>query len=147
MRAGKIVETGDPRQIYFRSGDRFVADFIGRANLIPGKVAALEGSHAVVETDIGTIVGLNRQGIVPGKEAVLCVRPEFIRTAITGAAGDRNLFRGKIETLLFIGEAYEGEIRIGDTLLTTTISPMVDLVEGGDIRIAFDPDHCFLLPA
>jgi len=122
-------------------------DFIGRANLIPGKVASLEGPHAVIETDIGAIVGLNPQRIDPGKEAVLCVRPEFIRTAVTGAMEDRNLFRGKIETLLFIGEAYEGEIRIGETLVTTTISPTVDLAEGGDIRIAFDPDHCFLLPA
>jgi iron(III) transport system ATP-binding protein len=78
---------------------------------------------------------------------VLCVRPEFIRTAATGAAGGRNLFHGKIETLLFIGEAYEGEIRIGDTPVTTTISPTVDVVEGGDIFLSFDPDHCFLLPA
>jgi iron(III) transport system ATP-binding protein len=141
------VETGDPKKIYFRSGDRFVADFIGRANLIPGKVAALEGSHAVIETEIGAIVGLNPKGIEPGKEAVLCVRPEFIRTAVTAAAGDRNLVRGKVETLLFVGEAYEGEIRIGETLVTTTISPTADLVEGGEIGIAFDPDHCFLLPA
>jgi len=147
MRAGKIVETGDPRQIYFRSGDRFVADFIGRANLIPGKVAALEGSHAVIETGIGAIVGSNPRGIEPGEEAVLCVRPEFIRTAVTGAAGDRNLFLGRVETLLFIGEAYEGEIRINETLVTTTISPTADPVEGSDIRIAFDSDHCFLLPA
>jgi len=66
---------------------------------------------------------------------------------VTAAAGDRNLFLGKVETLLFFGEAYEGEIRIGDTVVTTTISPTADLVEGSDIHIAFDSDHCFLLPA
>ena len=49
---------------------------------------------------------------------MLCVRPEFIKTEATGAAGGRNLFRGKIETLLFVGEAYEGEIRIGNTRIT-----------------------------
>jgi iron(III) transport system ATP-binding protein len=147
MRAGRIVEVGDPRKIYFRSDDRFVADFIGRANLLKGKVVTVEGPHAVLDTEIGSIVGLNSQKIAPGAEAMLCVRPEFIRLAATGPAGGRNVFRGKVETLLFIGEAYEGEIRIGDTLVTTTISPTADVAEGGEIVLSFDPDHCFLLPA
>jgi iron(III) transport system ATP-binding protein len=147
MRAGRIVEVGDPKKIYFRSDSRFVADFIGRANLIKGKVVMLEGSHAVIDTEIGTIVGLNSQEIAPGQEAMLCVRPEFIKLAATDAAGGRNIFRGKVETLLFTGEAYEGEIRIGNTLVTTTISPTVHVVEGGELYLSFDPDHCFLLPA
>ncbi len=53
MRAGRIVEEGDPKKIYFRSDSKFVADFIGRANLIPGKVASLEGDRAALETAIG----------------------------------------------------------------------------------------------
>jgi iron(III) transport system ATP-binding protein len=147
MRAGKIVEVGDPRKIYFRSDDRFVADFIGRANLIPGTVASVDGPHAKIETEIGTIVGLNVQEIAPGREALLCVRPEFIRLTAPGEGGGGNVFQGKVDTLLFIGEAYEGEIRIGGTRFTTTISPTVDLAEGDDVSISFDPDHCFLLPA
>jgi iron(III) transport system ATP-binding protein len=147
MRAGRIVEVGDPKKIYFRSDSRFVADFIGRANLIKGRVVKLEGSHAVIDTGIGTIVGLNSQNIGPGQEATLCVRPEFIKLAATDAAGGRNIFRGKVETLLFTGEAFEGEIRIGDTAVTTTISPTVNVVEGDELFLSFDPDHCFLLPA
>lgn len=145
MRAGSIVETGDPKKIYFNSDDRFVADFIGRANLIRGKVSALEGSHAVIDTDIGPIVGLNSHDIPVGREAMLCVRPEFINLATTDEAEKRNTFLGKVESLIFIGEAYEGEIKIGETLLTTTISPTVNMVEGDDIYISFDSDHCFLL--
>ena len=146
MRAGAIVEVGEPKKIYFNSDHRFVADFIGRANLIPGKVQSLEGSQAVIETGIGSIVGLNSQEIQPGTDAMLCVRPEFMRLASTSDAGGRNVFKGKVETLIFIGEAYEGEIRIGEILLTTTIPPTVDMKEGDDIYISFDPDHCFLLP-
>ncbi|MDF1537033.1 MAG: ABC transporter ATP-binding protein [bacterium] len=147
MRAGSIVEIGDPRKIYFNSDHRFVADFIGRANLIAGTVSAREDGHAVIETVIGPIVGLNSQGIAPGMEAVLCVRPEFMSLASTNDSGARNVFKGKVETLLFVGEAYEGDIRIGDTLLTTTIPPTVDIVAGDDLYISFDPDHCFLLPS
>lgn len=145
MRAGRIVEEGDPKKIYFRSDSKFVADFIGRANLVPGRVASLKGEHAALETSIGTIVALNPQKIPPGSEALACVRPEFIRVA--GGGGNGNVFRGKVETLLFIGEAYEGEIRIGDTLVTTSIPPTADVAEGGEVSVSFEPDHCFLLPA
>ena len=145
MRSGRIVEEGDPKKIYFRSDSKFVADFIGRANLIPGKVASRDGDRSSVETAIGPIVGLNPQKIAVGAEALVCVRPEFIRVA--GAGGNGNVFRGKVETLLFIGEAYEGEIRIGGTLITTSIPAAADIVEGGEVSIAFEPDRCFLLPA
>jgi iron(III) transport system ATP-binding protein len=146
MRAGRIVEIGEPRKIYFNADHRFVADFIGRANLIKGRVQALEDSHAVLDSAIGTVVGLNSHGLAPGSEAIFCARPEFIRLAPPGGAQGRNLFRGKVETLVFIGEAYEGEIRIGDTLLTTTVEPTADFAEGDEISVSFDPDHCFLLP-
>jgi len=147
MRAGKIIEIGDPKKIYFNSDDKFVADFIGRANLIKGKVAKQEGEHAVFASEIGSIVALNSQGIPAGQDAMLCVRPEFIRLAQEQGAEGRNIFSGKMESLIFIGEAYEGEIRIGDTLLTTTIEPTENIVEGDNISISFDPDHCFLLSA
>jgi iron(III) transport system ATP-binding protein len=146
MRAGAIVEVGEPRKIYFNSDHQFVADFIGRANLIIGTVSALEDGHAVIDTGIGPITGLNSQGIKPGSQAVLCVRPEFMTLASTEAAGARNIFRGEVETLVFVGEAYEGEIRIGDTLLTTTIPPTEEMRKGDEIYVSFDPDHCFLLP-
>ena len=144
MREGRIIEIGDPKKIYFNADHRFVADFIGRANLIPGKVTALENGHAVIASEIGSILGLNSHGLEPGDEAMLCVRPEFMRLA--GEKGQaRNLFRGRVETLVFVGEAYEGEIRVGDRLLTTTITPTADLAEGDEVDISFDPDHCFLL--
>jgi len=146
MKSGAIVEEGEPRKIYFNSDHQFVADFIGRANLIPGKVSSLEDDHAVIETGIGAVVGLNSQEIRPGDEAVLCVRPEFMHLATTGESGSRNVFKGKIETLVFVGEAYEGDIRIGESLLTTTIPPTVDVAAGDELFVSFDADHCFLLP-
>jgi iron(III) transport system ATP-binding protein len=147
MRAGRIIEIGSPKKIYFNSDHRFVADFIGRANLIKGRVARAEGEHAVFDSDIGQITGMNSQAIAPGQEAMLCIRPEFMKLASTEGEKAKNVFRGKVETLLFVGEAYEGEIRIGQTLLTATIEPTEDINEGDEIFVSFDPDHCFLLPA
>jgi iron(III) transport system ATP-binding protein len=145
MRAGRIIEIGDPRKIYFNSDHRFVADFIGRANLIPGRVISVEGSDAVIDSAIGQIAALNSRQIGIGREVTLCVRPELIKVARTGAAGDHNLFRGIVESLVFVGEAYEGEVRVGDTLFTTIIEPTARIAQGDEVTLSFDPDHSFLI--
>lgn len=145
MRAGKIVEIGDPKKIYFNSDHKFVADFIGRANLVRGTVEKIDGDHALFASEIGPVLAHNGQNIPVGDEAVLCIRPEFIRLAQEHEEGDGNVYRGRIESLIFIGEAYEGEVRVGETVLTTTIEPTREVREGDSISIAFDPDHCFLL--
>ncbi|MFA5027421.1 MAG: ABC transporter ATP-binding protein, partial [Candidatus Methylomirabilota bacterium] len=49
MRAGRIVEIGTPAKIYFDADDRFVADFIGRANLVNGRVRGEEGGLTGVD--------------------------------------------------------------------------------------------------
>jgi iron(III) transport system ATP-binding protein len=147
MRAGRIVEIGDPKKIYFNSDDRFVADFIGRANLIPGKVRRLDAPHAVMDSAIGDIVACNSRQIDAGREALVCVRPEFIKIVTTGRPEGPNCFRGRVENLVFVGETYEGEIRIGETLLTMAIEPSITIGEGDEIVVSFNPDHCFLLSA
>jgi iron(III) transport system ATP-binding protein len=146
MRAGRIVEIGDPKRVYFNSGNQFVADFIGRANLIKGRIASQDGLHAVIDTEIGTIRGLNSQKLASGTAAALCVRPEFISLADKPVGEADNIFRGTMETLVFIGEAYEGDIRVGEQLFTTTVSPTIQIAEGDEVSISFNPDHCFLLP-
>ncbi len=145
MRAGKIIEIGEPKKIYFNSDHKFVADFIGRANLIKGKITQEEGDHALFASTIGPVRALNSQHIPAGREAVLCVRPEFIRLAREQDKTGENNYLGQVESLIFVGEAYEGEIRIGETVLTTTIEPTEDLKEGDRISVSFDRDHCFLL--
>src|SRR3990172_3445850 len=55
MRSGQIVEMGSPKKIYFDADTRFVADFIGRANLVKAKVRGEEGGYTMVECGLGTI--------------------------------------------------------------------------------------------
>ena len=123
-----------------------MADFIGRANLIDGRVTAVEASYTIVDSSIGTIACQKSPNVSVGNEASLCIRPEFIKV-VEGEVGEpRNIFRGRVESLLFIGEAYEGEIRIADTLLVTRIEPTTAVKQGDEIALYLDPDHCFVLP-
>jgi iron(III) transport system ATP-binding protein len=145
MKDGRIVEIGTPKKIYFDSDHRFVADFIGRANLIDGKVTAVEDSYSIIDSDIGTVACQKSPDLPPGNAVTICVRPEFIKVMEGGTGDGRNIFRGRVESLVFVGEAYEGEISIAGTRLITRIEPTADVKEGDEIALSFDPDHCFVL--
>jgi len=145
MKSGCIAEIGTPKKIYFDSDHRFVADFIGRANLIDGKVTAVEGSYTIIDSGIGTIACLKNPDTLPGNAVTLCIRPEFIKVMEGDTRDGRNIFRGRVDSLLFVGEAYEGEIIIAGTRLITRIEPTTIVREGDEIALSFDPDHCFVL--
>jgi len=145
MKDGRMVEIGTPKKIYFDSDHRFVADFIGRANLIPGTVKAIENSCTIVDSSIGTITCQKSSDTSVGNAVTLCIRPEFIKVMEKHTTEGSNIFRGKVESLLFVGDAYEGEIIIADTRLIIRIEPTAAVEEGDEIALSFDPDHCFVL--
>jgi iron(III) transport system ATP-binding protein len=145
MKDGRIIEIGSPKKIYFNSDHQFVADFIGRANLIEGKVRVVEDSYAMIDTGIGAITCLKNPATTPGNTVSICIRPEFIRVMEQDTRECRNIFRGRVDSLVFIGEAYEGEIVIADTPLFTRIKSTAVITKGEEITLFFDPDHCFVL--
>jgi iron(III) transport system ATP-binding protein len=146
MRAGRIVEVGTPAKIYFDAEHRFVADFIGRANLVKATVKAQESGETLVECGLGRIA-CARRDIPIGHEATLCLRPEFIRVVPGEAAPGRNVVHGRIHSLVFVGEAYEAEIRAGGELLLAKIDADAKLAEGDGVSFTLAPEHCLLVSA
>jgi iron(III) transport system ATP-binding protein len=112
MRAGRIIEVGSPQKIYFDADHRFVADFIGRANLVPVRVVRQDDDATVVGSPLGTI-SCQKRDLAAGSEATLCIRPEFIHVVPGEGAEGPNVVRGRVESLVFIGEAFEVEVRAG----------------------------------
>jgi len=145
MQSGRIVEMGTPWEIYFDSDQRFVADFIGRANFVEGNVVTIGEPYTMIDSAIGAIACEKKSGASLGKTVTVCIRPEFIRVLKGDCPDGRNIFRGRVETLVFVGDAYEGEIRVGETLLIFRIEPTTAVREGEEIALRFDPRHCSIL--
>ncbi len=145
MRSGRIVELGTPHQIYFDSDRRFVADFIGRANFVEGTIASVSAAESVVETPIGRIACERKGKAGPGEAVAVCIRPEFIQVGAADNEGGPNVFTGTVESLVFVGDAYEGEARIGETVLIFRVEPTAPIREGGRIALRFDPRYCSIL--
>jgi len=145
MRAGRIVEVGTPQKIYFDADSQFVADFIGRANLVKARVRTQEEGRTIVDCGLGTIA-CARRDFAPGADVTLCIRPEFIHIVPGGVSGE-NAVNGSIESQVFVGEAYESEIRAGTELLLSRIDPDAKLKPGDAVGFRLDPAHCLLVPA
>lgn len=146
MQAGKVVESGSPQDIYFHARSRYVADFIGRANLFPATVRGRENDHTLVRCGLGILHCLSEE-IPEGTEVTLCIRPEFIRVTRHNVVPGFNVISGRVESMEFVGEVYEAEIGIDDTRLLVRIDPDVQVAVGDTIEIRLDPAHCMLLGA
>ncbi|HEX6143836.1 MAG TPA: ABC transporter ATP-binding protein [Geminicoccaceae bacterium] len=76
MRDAGIAQAGAPNELYDAPVDRFVADFIGDANLVEAEITAVNGERARVR--IGPLTrDLPHRGLAPGP-AHLALRPETI---------------------------------------------------------------------
>lgn len=106
MRAGRIEQIDTPTNIYKYPSTRFVADFLGEANLLPVTVGENDGAQAVVtyaNGSRGTIkVSAARKASNSGSAGTVCVRPERLRLV-----EDRNDAANYVEGV-FVGHLHLG---------------------------------------
>lgn len=82
MRDGRIVESGPPESLYGHPETAFVADFLGNANLLTGRVRDRRDGRVVVDAAGGRFtaaVGEGRSAPASGADATVMIRPENLR--------------------------------------------------------------------
>ncbi|KAB2870371.1 MAG: ABC transporter ATP-binding protein [Burkholderiaceae bacterium] len=144
MRAGRIVEIGAPKKIYFDADHRFVADFIGRANLLKAVVSEAGDGATVVDSGLGRIA-CTRRDLAVGAQATLCIRPESIHLVAGEQPAGANVVNGRVASLVFVGEAYEAEVDAGGERLLARVDPDARLQEGDAVSFRLDREHCLLV--
>jgi putative spermidine/putrescine transport system ATP-binding protein len=134
MREGRIEQAGTPRQLYETPRTRWVASFVGRANLWDGVVREM----AAVETPIGLLrAGALRLPL--GARVTVLVRPEGVRL---GAGPDgANTFRGRLVRDRFLGATRRYDLQVpGGTIMGET--PEADAVD----VVHIPPDRVQVIP-
>ena len=107
MRAGRIVQIDTPAAIYHRPATRFIASFLGTANLFSGTAA--EGAAMLTGPDGSTRITLPAP---PRQHAVLLsVRPERMQLG-DAAAGLANAFPATVRSLAFRGAYAAHELAV-----------------------------------
>jgi iron(III) transport system ATP-binding protein len=128
MNEGDIVQLGRPRELYFRPKTQFVGNLVGAANLLPGRVISVDEADgddgvpvvraATFETALGPVrvTDPSVEQLRVGAECSVLVRPESV-VLHTENPERENVFIGRVELALFVGEAVDHEVSVGEVLL------------------------------
>jgi ABC-type Fe3+/spermidine/putrescine transport system ATPase subunit len=100
MSGGQVAQTGTPREVYDKPVNRFVADFVGETNFLPGTVE-LDGGRPMF-----ALAGDDRVFAPTGSEpgpATLMVRPESLTLREVDAPAAAPGITGRIVDVAFLG--------------------------------------------
>ena len=136
MSEGRLLQVGTPRQIYERPASRFVADFIGRTNLLE---ASVESAGTV---RLANGVRLKAENSMPtGSEVAVSLRPERIRVQPRDeAAADGSSLGGEVRDITYLGHAVVYEVAAGPISIEVRSEGEVGepFAPGDEVTISWD---------
>jgi iron(III) transport system ATP-binding protein len=135
---GQIVQEGAPREVYLHPRGAFAANFLGRTNLLEGRVA---GDNRV-ETRWGVLCCQLPAEVADGSQVTVGFRPESVVLADRPAADG---LPGKIAHASYVGDSIEYEIDLGDRLVRAKGQPFDLLDEGRQVHLRIPPERCYIL--
>ena len=139
MNGGKIEQIGSPEDIYNRPASRFVADFVGSANMIEGSVAGTNPDGTIpFRTRAGTTI---QAPAGPADSTTLVLRSSYIHLR----ADEANAIPGTIHRRMFHGDFIQYVVDWPDGQLIVRRPPTELLDEGSAITVSFAPGYCVLL--
>ncbi|WP_426435740.1 ABC transporter ATP-binding protein [Bradyrhizobium genosp. P] len=106
MEGGRVRQVGPPRELYDEPQDAFVADFVGRCNILLGR----RENEAQFRTESGLILPVD---IAPNESKnadAFALRPERISIR-PGAEGD---LHGPLQAATYLGPQTEYHVRVGE---------------------------------
>jgi ABC-type Fe3+/spermidine/putrescine transport system ATPase subunit len=150
MRNGRIEQKGGPHDVYSRPVNAFVSNFVGVANLVKGRVLAVDGSgRGEIEiSERGRPVQVPcrlGEGVAQGAEAILSVRPENVRAG-REKVGEPCL-EGEVMQAIFLGNCVDCRVRWGEFEWKVLAHPRTHLRKGEKVYLRLDPEHTLAVPA
>jgi spermidine/putrescine transport system ATP-binding protein len=143
MRAGRIEQSAPPEEVYHRPQTRFVAEFVGNANLLPVDAVSADGSSTLVRLRGGDHeVRVERR--LAGNAAWLVLRPE---TLVLGGDGEASL-DGVVRDVAFLGSmiTYVVDIHgIGVRVQEAGRDVRPRHAVGDAVTVTYDPSRCAVL--
>ncbi len=114
MEKGVVAQIGTPQEIYYHPASEFVADFIGEANFLRGKLSGKHGNDGIVMVEGTSVEVVGVSGLTEGKECTLVLRPE------SAVLADSGILPCKVIVSCFMGSYQNYHVMVGDTLVKIT---------------------------
>jgi spermidine/putrescine transport system ATP-binding protein len=155
MNDGRLVQVGEPGEVYRNPTNRFVEEFLGDTNFVAGEMTDATADHAHLETDFGARIRIPPfEAVEPGASFTVSLRPEFMRIRRSDAAdaseaqtaradgtgGDT--VAGTVENTIYRGSRIRYVVDVGGEQLFVEQSVMdqTGIEEGEQVELGWNTD-------
>ena len=152
MSQGDIAQIGTPKDIYRAPANRFVAEFVGRNNILTGKVQGTDQAGTRIATPQGVFLASSPEALPkPGQEVSFAVSadlvtlspdvPDTVNKAQATLISEE--FIGSVVTLFFEGDdGQEFKVQMQERALMS-----LDLEPGTTVWLSWEPENANILEA
>jgi spermidine/putrescine transport system ATP-binding protein len=157
LNEGRLEQQGGPVEVYLHPRSLFVADFVGKSNLLRARVGEGDGGRGLtwVALDSGERLLVRAKPetaeLAPGSAAWLVARPEAVRLlrAQPGAPLD-NAFRGVVRRTVYTGAVTTALVALDSGLELMAEEQNLDpgrpgLAPGDRVVVSLSPEALFLV--
>lgn len=140
---GRLMQVGPAEEIYEHPTSEFVANFIGRTNLLTGRLRESVGAdgYGIIDSELGPVRCSFRVAAQAGASVKFVARPENVECARGESDGGENTFTGRMLARVYLGEVAEYTIGVGDIHLLVRAHPSVALAQGESVRVRFPAER------
>jgi iron(III) transport system ATP-binding protein len=144
LERGRVAQVGTADDLFHQPRTRFVAEFIGKTNVVDGMAVRADAvAHGTLTLRVAS------HGLTPGAHVALSIRPHQIEVVAPTEARDEhvNLLRGTIQRASFLGETVDYQVAIaGSDLVLRVAAPATSrLGTGAAVGLRIDGTACVVL--
>lgn len=149
MESGNVVQVGNAEEIYQKPADRFVADFIGTMNFMPGEVIEVPDGAGVgyVETEFSERLRcmVPAGKISVGDRVFVSIRPEDVEVFPERPEKSENLVKATVTNKAYLGNFLFFFVTAQETQIRVQAHHFLPLEEGQDLYLFLNPEKCMAL--
>ena len=147
MRDGRLVAYGPSQSLYRQPPNRFAAEFLGRANLLPVSVEGITaaGRMACVRFGSDRLQAQRHPQLQVGDDCLLCIRPHEV--SLSPPAEVHNTLTATVQSVVWQGDLQSIALEMADCVLRLVCTPMRDPPRPGHpLELHFSAQDSILIP-
>ncbi|MEJ2167824.1 MAG: ABC transporter ATP-binding protein [Desulfobacterales bacterium] len=150
MESGNVVQIGPPEEIYQKPANRFVADFIGTMNFMPGEIIEVppNTNEAYVRTEFSGKLRCtlpDGKAVKIGEKVYASIRPEDVAIFTEPPQAGENLVKGTIVHKAYLGNFLYLFVSVNNTKIRVQVPHYVPQEEGQELYLHLNPQKCMIL--
>jgi len=138
---GQLIETGTPYEMYVRPKSKQVAEFLGTANNLIGRVVRT-GLSGQIETVIGKLDLKVDETLRTDAPVNVVIRPEGICCSAQRPNGADNVFNGTVTRATFLGTFIDGQVQVEQQALRVFLNVYDAVLPGQHVYVHIPRERC-----